>query len=228
MAGIEVPDSGAFHPEAAGGVAFNGHVGRGVSDKAIEIITAQPDIKSICDLGCGNGYLAGQLGARGYTVVGVDASDTYLQIAREFNRGSGRVTFLNALINPDLARSLAATYPSFDLVVSSDVIEHMYHPLELLQTAFALLRPGGMAVIGTPYHGYLKNVAISVAGKWDAHHGVHWHGGHVKFFSVASLRRMMVEAGFAAPRFHYYGRFPGFWKNMLALAQKPPAPTADR
>lgn len=31
----------------------------------------------------------------------------------------------------------------------------------------------------------------------------------------------MVRAGFAAPRFHYYGRVPGFWKNMIAVTHKP-------
>lgn len=220
MAGIQVPDSGAVHPEAAGGTAFNGAVGLGVAQTVLGIIAAQPCVKTICDLGCGNGYLAGQLGARGYSVVGVDASETYLQIAREHNAGQ-RVTFVQGLIDTNLARELVAAHGPFDLVVSSDVIEHLYDPLELLKTALLLLRPGGTAVIGTPYHGYWKNVAISVLGKWDVHHSVHWHGGHIKFFSVASLRNLMRHAGFADPRFEYYGRLPGFWKNMIAVTTRP-------
>jgi len=220
MAGIDVPDSGAYHPEAAGGVAFNGRVGKGIADTVFAIITAQQGVKTICDLGCGNGYLAGQLGERGYSVLGIDASDTYLDIAREYN-SSDRVTFLKGLIDRDLANELSAARGPFDLVVSSDVIEHLYNPLEFLETAHALLRPGGIAVIGTPYHGYLKNVAISLAGKWDVHHSVHWHGGHIKFFSAPSLRKLMLRAGFADPRFHYYGRVPGFWKNMIAVSVKP-------
>lgn len=220
MPGIAVPDGGAYHPDAAGGGAFNGRVGRGVADTVLEVIAAQHEIKTICDLGCGNGYLAGQLGSRGYTVVGVDASETFVEIAREHN-SSARVTFIEGLIDANLVRRLAATNGPFDLVVSSDVIEHLYDPLEFLTTAFALLRPGGTAVIGTPYHGYLKNVAISVTGKWDLHHSVHWHGGHIKFFSVPSLRKLMVHVGFAEPKFRYYGRFPGFWKNMIAVSRKP-------
>ncbi len=220
MAGIEVPDGGAFHPEAAGGDAFNSRVGRGVADTLLGIITARSGVKTICDLGCGNGYLAGQLGARGHTVLGIDASDTYLDAARRHN-SSARVTYLTALIDADLVRRLAETHEPFDFVVSSDVIEHLYDPLEFLQTARALLKPGGIAVIGTPYHGYLKNVAISVTGKWDVHHSVHWHGGHIKFFSISSLRNMLMQAGFSEPRFHYYGRFPGFWKNMIAVTRKP-------
>jgi len=219
MSGIDVPDSGAYHPEAAGGIAFNGPVGQGIADTILDIIAAQTEVKTICDLGCGNGYLAGQLGKRGYTVLGIDASETYLQIAREYN-GSERVSFMNGLIDATLAKQLLAVRQPFDLVVSSDVIEHLYNPLDFLETALALLRPGGTAVIGTPYHGYLKNVAISLAGKWDVHHSVHWHGGHIKFFSPSSLRKMMLNAGFDEPRFHYYGRIPAFWKNMIAVSKR--------
>jgi SAM-dependent methyltransferase len=219
MGGIDVPDSGAFHPEAAGGIAFNGPIGQGIADTVLDIIAGQVGVKTICDFGCGNGYLAGQLGKRGYTVLGIDASETYLKIAREYN-SSDHVTFVNGLIDANLAKQLLATRELFDLVVSSDVIEHLYNPLEFLETAHAVLRPGGIAVIGTPYHGYLKNIAISLAGKWDVHHSVHRHGGHIKFFSVPSLRKLMIRAGFAEPRFRYYGRFPGFWQNMIAVSKK--------
>ncbi|MBY0493717.1 MAG: class I SAM-dependent methyltransferase [Cyanobacteria bacterium] len=99
MAGIEVPDSGAVHPEAADGDAFNGPIGLGVAKTLLEIVSEQKDVSSICDLGCGHGYLAGQLGSRGYAVVGVDASDTYLQFAREHHGANPRVTFVKALIN---------------------------------------------------------------------------------------------------------------------------------
>jgi len=220
MTGIRVPDTGAFNLDAADGTAFNGEVGRGIADVVLGVIARQPGVKTICDLGCGNGYLAGELGKRGFSVLGVDASDTYLEFARQRN-SSERVSFMKGLISLEFARQLRASHPPFDLVVSSDVIEHIYDPLEFLKTAFAILRPGGAAVIGTPYHGYLKNIAISVTGKWDAHHGVHWHGGHIKFFSVPSLTRLLVQAGFNEPQFEYYGRFPGFWKNMIAVTAKP-------
>ena len=39
--------------------------------------------------------------------------------------------------------------------------------------------------------------------------------------SVPSLRDMLRHAGFSEPRFEYYGRFPGFWKNMIAVTRKP-------
>ena len=40
-------------------------------------------VRSVLDLCCGTGLLAGELSARGYRVVGVDASDAMLAVARE-------------------------------------------------------------------------------------------------------------------------------------------------
>ena len=65
MTGIRVPDTGAFNLDAADGNAFNGEVGRGIAAAVLGIITRQPGVNTICDLGCGNGYLAGELGKRG-------------------------------------------------------------------------------------------------------------------------------------------------------------------
>ncbi|MGH9200871.1 MAG: class I SAM-dependent methyltransferase, partial [Vicinamibacterales bacterium] len=108
---------------------------------------------------------------------------------------------------------------SFDAVVSSDVIEHLYRPSALIEVAVRLLKPDGHLVVGTPYHGYLKNLAIGLAGKWDAHHGPNWDGGHIKFFCVATLRELVEKHGFHDPRFHFYGRAPWLWKNMICVAR---------
>lgn len=215
-----IPDAGRLHPEAAAGDAFNGTVGHGVAEVMLSAIARQEGVRTICDLGCGNGYLARRLAARGFAVLGIDASPTYIEMANAGDSG-GRASFMTAVIDQDLAHRLIESHPPFDLVVSSDVIEHLYHPLDFLKAAHAILRPGGTAVIGTPYHGYWKNLAISLAGDWDRHHGAAWHGGHIKFFSPASLSEMLRDAGFKEPHFKYYGRVAGFWKNMIAVATRP-------
>ena len=49
-----------------------------------ELWSADPEgVRSVLDLCCGTGLLAGELTARGYRVVGVDASDEMLALARE-------------------------------------------------------------------------------------------------------------------------------------------------
>lgn len=196
---------------------LNGSSGEALATTLVGIVGQQPEVRSICDLGCGNGYLAGRLGERGYQVTGVDASQPYIDTALR-RYASDRVRFRHAHFTPELLAELAAQ--RFDLVISSDVIEHLYHPTILTDTAAAIVKPGGLFVVGTPYHGYLKNLALAVRNDWDQHHSVHWDGGHIKFFSVKTLRRMVERAGFEVVRFHFYGRLPWLWKNMICVARR--------
>ncbi|MFA5909839.1 MAG: hypothetical protein WC815_13755 [Vicinamibacterales bacterium] len=55
-----------------GTAAMSGAVGEAVAAAVLQCIVEQPGVRTICDLGCGNGYLAGLLGAAGYHVLGVD------------------------------------------------------------------------------------------------------------------------------------------------------------
>lgn len=200
---------------------MNGPVGQGLAEVLLRVVQAQPDVKTICDLGSGTGYLSSRLGALGYRVTGIDASDRLLAVANE-HFASDRVAFHRGIIGEDALEALAPP-DGFDLVVSSDVVEHLFHPKSLAESAFRITKPGGYLVLGTPYHGYVKNLAIALLGKWDAHHDVHWDGGHIKFFSVRTLRQLVESAGYTVERFEYYGRMAGLWKNMICVARKPGA-----
>ena len=88
-------------------------------------------------------------------------------------------------------------------------------------TLFALLEPGGTAIVSTPYHGYWKNLALALSGKMDAHFTALWDYGHIKFWSVATLTRLLAEAGFVDIRFQRVGRIPALAKSMIAIARRP-------
>ncbi len=195
----------------------NGEAGRKLADKIMSIIRTFKDVSSICDLGCGNGYIAARLAALGYHVTGVDASKSGIELAQK-NYHADNLEFICAGIDSSLLTALSPK--KFDLVLSSDVIEHLYRPADLMETATSLLRPGGHLVIGTPYHGYLKNLALSFLNRWDAHHTVAWDGGHIKFFSVSTLRNLIRHYGYSDISFSYYGRVPLLWKNMICRARK--------
>ena len=196
----------------------NPSVGVGLAQLFLSVVSRSsvPGAR-LCDLGCGNGYLAGLLGQRGYRVVGVDASTSAIEIAMK-NCASDAVSFVCAPLDDNLLARLGDD--RFDIVISSDVIEHLYLPRQLLEIAAGLLRPGGALLVGTPYHGYWKNLAISLLNKWDSHHTVAWDGGHIKFFSVATLGNLVREHGFEDLQFHFYGRMPYLWKNMICQARK--------
>lgn len=196
----------------------NGNVDRALAQRFVDLARGLKGVENVCDLGCGNGYLASKLGALGLNVTGIDASGTGLGIAKR-HYATDKVSFVQAKIGTDLTPLLPAGV-RFDVVVSSDVIEHLYRPAALIEVAATLLKPGGHLIVGTPYHGYLKNLAISAFDKWDSHHGVHWDGGHIKFFSERTLRDLIVRHGFGEATFHCYGRWPWLWKHMICVARK--------
>jgi 2-polyprenyl-3-methyl-5-hydroxy-6-metoxy-1,4-benzoquinol methylase len=156
------------------------------------------------------------LRALGYRVTGVDQSPDGVTLAR---KAYPDIRFEVASIYEDIGQRLGET--DFDLVVSSEVIEHLYFPRKLLQNARLVLRPGGTIIVTTPYHGYLKNLALSLFNKWDDHHTVHWDGGHIKFFSERTLTAFLEEAGFTEIRFSNAGRASWLWKSMVCRALRP-------
>lgn len=198
--------------EWSAAAAANGASGEKLTEVFVALVKKLDGVRSICDLGCGNGHIAGRLASLGYDVTGVDASRSGIAIAR---RAYPNVKFVEALLPSE---SFAGE--SFDLVISSDVIEHLYRPSDLLETASLLLKPAGHILLGTPYHGYLKNLALAVTGRMDAHFSVLHDGGHIKFFSVRTLSRLMVAHSFEDLSFTFYGRAPWLWKNMICHARK--------
>jgi predicted TPR repeat methyltransferase len=107
-----------------------------------ELWSADPDgVRSVLDLCCGTGLLAGELVARDYRVVGVDASDAMLTLARE---RLGPEVVLRRMTLPDLA-----VEGVFDAAVCTFDGLNYLTPDELRLTMAAVagcLRPGGWLV----------------------------------------------------------------------------------
>lgn len=98
-------------------------------------------VHSVLDLCCGTGLLAGELIPRGYRVVGVDASDAMLAVARE---RLGPDVSLHRMTLPDLT-----VEGVFDAAVCTLDGFNYLTPDELRQTTAAValcLRPGGWLV----------------------------------------------------------------------------------
>ena len=172
-----------------------------------------PD-KRAFDLGCGHGMVAKRLSQLGFRISGVDPWAEGIAIA---NRAMPELDLHVGSVYDDLA----GKYGTFPLVISTEVIEHCLEARRFAKTFYELVAPGGIAILSTPYHGYLKNVAISITGNWDLHHQALSDGGHVKFFSVRTLRALLNEVGFREIEFERVGRIPALAKSMIAIANKP-------
>ncbi|MBU1670592.1 MAG: class I SAM-dependent methyltransferase [Actinobacteria bacterium] len=86
----------------------------------------------VLDLGCGLGLIGGELAKRGCEVTLADETDVRLPRYREFDYREVDIE------TEDLAR-----LGSYDLVVCSNVLEHLARPERLLGAIPAMLRPGG-------------------------------------------------------------------------------------
>jgi 2-polyprenyl-3-methyl-5-hydroxy-6-metoxy-1,4-benzoquinol methylase len=168
----------------------------------------------VLDLGCGNGAITASLSQAGFDVVGCDPSEEGIVVAR---RAFSRLPF-HVLSVYDEPSRLGAS--DFDVVVSTEVIEHLFLPRFLPRFASRVLRQSGYLILSTPYHGYAKNLALSVTGKWDDHHSPCWDGGHVKFWSRRTLTALVAEEGFQFIQFIGAGRLPYLWKSMIVIFQK--------
>ncbi len=176
---------------------------------------ARGRVLRVVDIGCGNGAVASLLAEEGHKVTAVDASPDGIDIARA---AYPHVRFELCSVYEDRLPGLAVE-PA-DCIVSIEVVEHLLYPKMLFEQSHRMLRAGGRLIVSTPYHGYLKNLAISLVNGWDRHFTVGWDGGHIKFFSKRSLTGMANAAGFKNIRFVGVGRVPGLWRSMILVAEK--------
>jgi len=197
-----VPEaSGAFDYTMRGLLSFCSNIGPGTR---------------VLDVGCGNGLGAAEFAKFGCAVVGIDLAKAGIRFAREACP-TGRFELLPA--DSNMLENLGEK--PFDIVYSLEVIEHLYDPRSFLAGCFAATKSGGQFICSTPYHGYLKNLMISMVNGWDKHLPPGDDGGHIKFFSRKSLSALLTEAGFQNLHFRGLGRAPYLWKSMILSGTKP-------
>ncbi len=177
-------------------------------------LSLPPEKQRVFELGCGNGAVAAVLAENGYQATGVDVSTQGLEQAQR--------RYPQLSLRPGSAYDdLAATYGRFPIVVSLEVVEHLYAPRAFAKTLYDLVESSGTAIISTPYHGYWKNLALALTGRMDAHFTALWDHGHIKFWSMRTLMALLLEVGFKDITFMRVGRIPALAKSLIAIAKKP-------
>jgi 2-polyprenyl-6-hydroxyphenyl methylase/3-demethylubiquinone-9 3-methyltransferase len=181
------------------------------------LLSDTPTESVVLDMGCGNGSFLSLFSDKGWRLHGTDFSPTGIEMAKQYHPG---INFFIADAQSS-AQEIRKQSGPVDVIISTEVIEHLYNPRGFLQTAFELLRPEGRLVITTPYHGYLKNVMLATTGKLDSHFTALWDHGHIKFWSRNTLTSVLEEAGFQVEKFRGAGRLPYLWRSMVLMARKP-------
>lgn len=149
-----------------------------------------PDRSSrILEVGCSGGVLLQQLLVEGYdNVHGVDISESAIRTARA--RGLRNVRTMDAA---------GLTFPdnSFELVIASDVLEHIENPAQALNDWRRVLAPRGKLIAFVP----------AFQGLWSSHDEVNQH---FRRYSARGLRLELQRTGFAVERLSY-------WNALLTI-----------
>jgi SAM-dependent methyltransferase len=165
-----------------------------------EVLRDAPSPASVVDVGCGDG-MATDLAARanpGHRFVGLDWSADALRQAR--SRG---LTLVRAEVEPT---GLPIASASTDVVIMSELIEHLVDPDTALEEAWRVLRPGGTLLLSTPNLAAWYNRGLLALGIQPLFTEVSLRGvygrpgsvvaGHLRLFTRPALVGLLAARGF--------------------------------
>lgn len=139
--------------------------------------------RHVMEIGCGAGDLLVELGRRGYRGIGIDISTEARQAAR-LRVGDGPVRVDD--------RAFEAVTEQFDIIIASEVIEHIADDCGFLRLIRERLLPGGALLLTVPAH----------MSRWGANDDF---SGHLRRYERAELATKVQQAGFTVRNLSSYG-----------------------
>lgn len=143
--------------------------------------------KSICDIGCGTGYILSQFSKKKKYLLGIDNDSHALQIASRY----GEVK------NVNLNKKTLSINSKFDLVTLYHVIEHIKKPEHLLKNINKILNKKGFLVLGTP------DFDSAMARLYKNKYRMLNDQTHISLFSSDSLIRFLRDNKFKILKIDY-------------------------
>ncbi|MGX1307845.1 2-polyprenyl-6-hydroxyphenyl methylase/3-demethylubiquinone-9 3-methyltransferase [Amorphus suaedae] len=115
------------------------HFGREVDDaKALSGLR-------LLDIGCGGGLLSEPMARLGADVVGADAAETNIEVARIHAERSGVTVDYRATT----AEALADDGETFDVVLAMEIVEHVADVPLFVSACARMVKPGGLLLLAT-------------------------------------------------------------------------------
>jgi 2-polyprenyl-3-methyl-5-hydroxy-6-metoxy-1,4-benzoquinol methylase len=142
----------------------------------------------ILDFGCGSGYFLERAKIYGWDVYGIESGTD--AIATCLKKG---INMLNTdeINNQDLIK--------FDIIFSSEVIEHLSFPVSYLKMLSELIRHGGLLYITTPNFKCISRIFMK--SKWT----VLGYPEHLSYFTSRTLKKALRNNNFKILNIHTHG-----------------------
>ncbi len=108
----------------------------------LSIITRYPQDISILDVGCGTGeFVTSPIASLGYNVLGIDADEASIDWAKGKNKYSNCKFEL---------KDVGSVEGNFDVIILSEVLEHVPEPLSFLKNVTSKLTNNGILIVTVP------------------------------------------------------------------------------
>ena len=168
-----------------------------IRDRVCRLMNRPPDAERpfaglrVLDIGCGGGLLSEPVACWGAEVVGIDATARLVEVARNHAARAGvAVTYRHAL-----AEDLAEANERFDVILNTEVVEHVAHAERFLASCCQMLNPGGVMIVATLNRTLKSLLFAKIAGEYILRllpRGTHdWR----RFITPAELAEALARYG---------------------------------
>ena len=142
----------------------------------------------ILDIGCGEGILGRRLTESGHNVSGIEFDESAAMVAKEN---------LDHVYSADIENfDLELTSPPFDLIILSDILEHLIDPWILLKKLRKALKHRGEIIASIPNIQYFPILLNLIRGRFEYRSEGILDRSHLRFFTPKEATTMFRNEGY--------------------------------
>lgn len=154
---------------------------------------------TIIDVGAGDGHFIETAKIAGWEAYATEFDDRAVELCRQ--KG----------VHVEQGKLDASKYPSafFDVIFSSEVLEHINNPVEEIRNFNKILRKGGVVYITTPN---LNSLSFRfLKHKWNIFH----YPEHLCYYTPKTLEKLFTDNGFRKVMIQTTGFSPSRFRHSL-------------
>jgi len=148
--------------------------------------------QAVLDVGCGQANLSLEIKKKGYCVWGVEENEF---AATKAQSRIDNVIVRNLIAFDKIEEEIKAK--QFDYIVFSDVLEHLYDPLSVLNFYLQFLKSDGRVIISVPNAVVWSNRLSFLWGKFEYDDTGVMDRTHIRFFTFKTAKQLVAAAGCA-------------------------------